>query len=105
MEHGRDQKQLRPPTARDLTSTIYQQIGFDRSAFASRHKVAEQSKSKESSVCSIHNEGLPEHPIKTLKLWVLETLTPAILQNDRVILAKTLPSRKVTAFAVMSQLS
>ena len=54
-----------------LLLTIYdslllvQQIGFDRSAFvASRHKVAGQSKNKESSKCSIHDEGLLEHPIK-----------------------------------------
>jgi hypothetical protein len=40
-------------------------IGSDRSAFAAgRHKVAGQSKTKESSVCSIHDEGLLEHPIK-----------------------------------------
>jgi len=45
---------------------LVQQIGFDRSAFdASRHQVAGQSKIKESSKCSIHDEGLLEHPIKS----------------------------------------
>jgi len=44
---------------------VLQLIGSDRSAFAaSRHKVAGQSKTKESSECSIHDEGLLEHPIK-----------------------------------------
>jgi hypothetical protein len=44
---------------------LLQLIGSDRSAFAaSRHKVAGQSKTKESSECSIHDEGLLEHPIK-----------------------------------------
>jgi hypothetical protein len=45
---------------------VLQLIGSDRSAFAaSRHKVAGQSKTKESSECSIHDEGLLEHPIKS----------------------------------------
>jgi len=44
---------------------LLQSIGFDRSAFAAgRHKVAGQSKTKESSECSIHGEGLLERPIK-----------------------------------------
>jgi hypothetical protein len=47
---------------------LLQLIGSDRSAFAaSRHKVAGQSKTKESCQCSIHGEGLLEHPIKNLK--------------------------------------
>ena len=48
-----------------FTILLLQLIGSDRSAFAAgRHKVAGQSKTKESCVCSIHDEGLLEHPIK-----------------------------------------
>jgi hypothetical protein len=40
-------------------------IGFDRSAFAASPRLIGVRQSKcESSECSIHNEGLPEHPIK-----------------------------------------
>jgi hypothetical protein len=68
------QKTAKPPANGSGTSysrfTIHyllvQLIGSDRSAFAaSRHKVAGQSKTKESSECSIHDEGLQEHPIKS----------------------------------------
>jgi hypothetical protein len=49
----------------EIHDLLLQQIGFDRSAFAaSRHEAAGQSKSKEPSRCSIHGEGLLEHPIK-----------------------------------------
>jgi hypothetical protein len=44
-----------------FTNLLLQSIGFDRSAFAARPRGAgRQSKSKESSECSIHDEGLPE---------------------------------------------
>jgi hypothetical protein len=55
---------LLPFTIRHLLFTAL--IGSDRSAFAAgRHKVAGQSKTTESSECSIHDEGLLEHPIKS----------------------------------------
>jgi hypothetical protein len=44
----------------------YFQIGFDRSAFATPPQGWLGLKAKESSVCSIHDEGLPELPIKSL---------------------------------------
>ncbi|HET6892136.1 MAG TPA: hypothetical protein VFH31_13620 [Pyrinomonadaceae bacterium] len=39
-------------------------IGFDRSAFAGRPPQGERLKDKDSRERSIHDEGLPEHPIK-----------------------------------------
>jgi hypothetical protein len=47
--------------------TINKQIGFDRSAFARARVRASQLKTEESCVCAIHDEGLPELPIKSLK--------------------------------------
>jgi hypothetical protein len=44
---------------------LLQLIGSDRSAFAEPAVRGWQSKTKESSRCSIHNEGLREHPIKS----------------------------------------
>ena|ERR1700730_11923279 len=55
------------PSHHDLLFTNYEipMIGFDRSAFAAIPRLCRVSQSKcESSECSTHNEGLPEHPIK-----------------------------------------
>ena len=46
--------------------TYFNLIGFDRSAFVARpHGAGRQLKNEESSSCSIHDEGLPERPIKS----------------------------------------
>jgi hypothetical protein len=41
----------------------------------------QQSKTKESSECSIHDEGLLEHPIKSKKLAAINT-SPAMAKNE-----------------------
>jgi hypothetical protein len=48
----------------DDSQLLLQMIGSDGSAFAKPPQGGRQSKTKESSECSIHNEGLREHPIK-----------------------------------------
>jgi hypothetical protein len=45
--------------------TSLQMIGFDRSAFAARPHKAGAALKIEPSSCSIHDEGLSEHPIKS----------------------------------------
>jgi hypothetical protein len=72
----------------DLLFTNYSvpMIGFDRSAFAASPDLYGVRQSKcESSECSIHNEGLPEHPIKNSNRT---SVTPSVVSITRTNLNK-----------------